>query len=757
MPVFYSLQDIANIHPRHVGEMARLLHQLQQAGQTIPSSWVIPNEYFQQALQKLTAREPVFADWPQLLWQTPNVHGYAGQQIAQRLSYPLSGYALNVSLEPCLATLKTPVVRLIPSLWLGEGHPSAEFAELIGAQFCWAETGAIETTIKQLWGQVLSARSLAYWQHWQHVMGAEPRSYPQHISVAVIIQAVEPANLSGTLTIRSNSITIQAIQGLSYAIAESYPDTYQGQLPHRPPFLWQQGYQEYCYQPTDTDPSFGQLGDYLTPKPTSQTASDIISPDTEINLLAVAKALQAWSVNPLKVEWVLPASHTDSLQITQALRWPLDPTPRTLPVVLPSSFHHFSGSPASPGQAVGEAFVIKPGDPLPASAHQQIIVASEVAPHWLPLLKTAAAIVSETGGLTCHAAILARELRLPAVVGVAEATQHLHTGDTLQLDGDRGLIEILALPPAKVTPPPPLPDIPDLDSQTKIWLNLSQPDVAEAMATLPVAGVGLLRSEWLMMAILENQHPYQWVKSEREQELIEHLANQLRPILSAFFPRPVRYRSLDIRSNEFAQLQGAPLLEPNPMLGVRGTFSYQQHPEFFRLELAVLKQLQSEGYTNLQLLLPFVRTVEEVQFCQQLIHEVGLDQSETFELWIMAEVPSVLFLMPQYAAAGVQGIAIGTNDLTQLLLGIDRDQAIFADYFDALHPAVQAALSHLIQQAQIHQIPCTLCGVAASHHANFVTFLVQQGIDSVSVDAAATAATVKAIQQAEASLGEAEN
>ena len=750
MPVFYALKDIADIHPRHVGEVAKLLHQLQQAGQTIPESWVIPAECFQQALQKLTAREPVFADWPQLLWQASTVQGYVGQQLAKRLCHPLSGYALELPLETLIDTLKTPVVRLIPSLWLGETHASADLTELLNTSFCWAEASTIATAVKQLWGEMLSAHSLAYWQHWPYVMGAEPRSYPQDISVAVIIQAVEPTAISGTLTIRSDTVTVQAVQGLPNAITESCPDLYQGQPPHSPPFLWEQGYQEYCYQPTDTDSSSSQLSNCLTPTPISQTASDIIPGGVEMALLAVAQQLQAESTSPLKVEWMMPTLKGGSLQIAQALWWPLVPTPKVLPVALPQSVHQLHGSPASPGRVVGSAFVINPGDPLPTAAHRQIIIASEVAPHWLPLLKTATAVVSETGGLTCHAAILARELQLPAVVGVANATQHLHTGDTLQLDGDRGLIEVMPLPSAEISQPPPLPNIAHLDVQTAIWLNLSQPEVAEVMAALPVAGVGLLRSEWLMTPILDNQHPYQWVKSERSHELIERLTHQLRPILNAFFPRPVRYRSLDIRSNEFAQLQGAPLVEPNPMLGVRGTFSYQQYPEFFRLELTVLKRLQSEGYTNLQLLLPFVRTVEEVNYCQQLIHEVGINQSAAFELWIMAEVPSVLFLMPQYVAAGVQGIAIGTNDLTQLLLGVDRDQAIFSNYFDERHPAVQAALSHLIQQARTLQIPCTVCGVAASQHTDFVDFLIQQGVNSISVDAAAIAATATAVQQAEA-------
>ena len=752
MPVFYSLKDITHIQPWQVGEMARLLHQLQQTGQTIPESWIIPAECFQQALQKLVAREPVLADWPQLLWQAPSVTGYAGQNFAQRLRRPILGLPLNWPLEPLLAALKTPVVRLLPSLWFGETGASAEFVEMIAAQMCWADVGAVETAIKQLWAEMVSARSLAYWQHWQRDVAGRSRPYPQDIGIAIIIQAVEPVQLSGTLTVRSDSIAIQAVEGLPKAISEAFPDSYHGHLPTTHPFTWQQGYQEHSYQPTGNSLPNSLLEDCLTATLTPTTAREIVSTDAEKALLKLAKHLQTWASKPLKVEWLWPLASTPSLHLAQALGWPLEPTASQPLATAHHPSHELLGYPASPGQVVGLALVIKPGDPLPASANQHIIVAAEVEPDWLPLLKTATAVVSEKGGLTCHAAILARELQLPAVVGLADATHRLQTGDVLRLDGDRGLIEPLQTQPATIPLSSPLPQVSEIDCRTEIWLNLSQPELAAAMASLPVMGVGLLRSEWLMLTVLDRQHPYQWLDSDKQREtLLERLAAQLRPIAEAFFPRPVRYRSLDIRSNEFAQLNGAPPVESNPMLGVRGTFSYQQHPEFFQLELAVLKRLQSEGYTNLQLLLPFVRTVEEVQYCQQLIQAGGVDQSPGFELWMMAEVPSVLFLMPQYVAAGIQGIAIGTNDLTQLVLGVDRNQALLSARFDAHHPAMQAAIAQLIHQAQTLEIPCILCGVAPAHYADFVTFLVQQGVTGISLDAAAMEATIRATQQAEAS------
>lgn len=751
MPVFYPLKDIAHAKPWQIGEMAMLLHQLQQAGHIVPESWIIPAEYFERSLQALTTREPVFGDWPHLLWSPPKLTGYATQNFAQRLRQPLLGLNLNLPLQALLKSISTPAVRLLPSLWFGEALPSADFSQMMEAQICWAEKGIVEMAVKNLWAEMVSAHSLAYWNHFQRKEAERSRPYPEHIGVAIVVQAVEPVQLSGTLTVRSdNTIHIQMIQGLPKAMSESCPDSYQGYLPHSHTFPWQQGYQEQSYQPADAPLSPSALETCLTAALIPTTAQEIISSQTEIALFEMAKQFQTRATRPLQAEWLLPMLCGASLQIAQAFWWSLvPPSPQPLETS-PNLLHQISGHAASPGHVVGLALVIKPGEPLPTSAKQHIIVASEVAPDWLPLLKTATAVVSEKGGLTCHAAILARELQLPAVVGVANATHHFRTGDALRLDGDRGLVEILPTHPVKTHSPPSLNPIPEFDHDTEIWLNLSQPDQAEKMALLPVAGVGLLRSEWLMMSVLDRQHPYHWLENGQQERLIERLVTQLRPIVKAFFPRPVRYRTLDIRSSEFAHLVGAPAVESNPMLGVRGTFSYQQYPEFFRLELQVLKALQAEGYTNLQLLLPFVRTVEEVDYCQSLVQEAGIHYEPTFQLWMMAEVPSALFLLPKYVAAGIQGIAIGTNDLTQLVLGIDRDHALLSSHFDERHPAVQAAIAQLIQQAQTLEIPCILCGVAPAHYPEFVKSLVKQGVTGISVDAGSVEAIARAIGQAEA-------
>lgn len=748
MDCFLSLTTLAEAHPPQVGESATLLYQVQQSGQRVPDIWVIPATAFHQTLQKLVAREPLFADWPQLLWQKADATNYLTQQIAKRLHRPLLNLPLDLPWADLLAAIETPVVRLVPSLWFGEGVATVPWAQMLAAPYCWAEPEALEAALKRVWLSVLDAKSLAFWRQWRSTQPQPEVNYPARIEIAVMVQAVDPPPFSGTSIVRESGLSIAAVQGLSVALAECCPAAFEGAFPRLPHFAWEPGLQESAYIPC----SFETIQSTPSIEPclakAARSRATLTVPDAiEQQLWSLTRWFSTWSDHPVQFEWSARAD-SGGLQISQLHWWPL--RPYEVPEIASSSTAAVvSGRGAAPGIGQGRALILSAEQPLPPSAHQQIIIAAEVAPEWLPLLKTANGIISERGGLTCHAAVLARELGLPAIVGLQQATQRFRNGEILEVDGDRGLItqlpDLPALPRSQARPEFTLEP-----TQTEIWVNLSQPEPAAAIASLPVAGVGLLRSEWLMMPVLEHQHPYHWLAIGQKELLIKRLMQQLRPILRAFAPRPVRYRTLDIRTSEFAKLIGAPAVEPNPMLGVRGTFSYHHQPNFFLLELEMLKRLQDEGFGNLQLLLPFVRTVEEVTHCRQLLETVGLHRHPDFALWMMAEVPSVMFLLSQYVAAGIQGIAIGTHDLTQLILGIDRDQAIFSAPYNETHPAVQAAIAQLIHSARQAGIDCCLCGASPTHHPEFIAAAVQQAVRGISTDVSALEITAQIVQRAEA-------
>jgi pyruvate,water dikinase len=367
--------------------------------------------------------------------------------------------------------------------------------------------------------------------------------------------------------------------------------------------------------------------------------------------------------------------------------------------------------------------------------------------------------------MTCHAAIVARELGIPAITGASNATGRIQAAEVLLLDGDRGCVYHGNSTDAEQAASVPLSEpgkaVPDLLQEqyrtpigTQLMVNLSQPEALERLAGLPIDGVGLLRAELLAVGLLDGQHPDLWLHQGRQAELRDRLAHQIAQFARALSPRPVFYRSLDLRSHEFSGLAGRNTTPPevNPMLGWRGTLSYTTDPALLNLELATLAQIHQSGWDNVHLLLPFVRTVEEFIFCRQRVEQAGLLQNSRFQLWIMAEVPSVLFLLPEYVRAGVQGISIGSNDLTQLILAIDRDQAQMATAFDERHPAVLAAIAQLIRQAKQLGIPCSICGQAPSRYPELIERLVEWGITGISVSLDAVEQTYRAIARAERKL-----
>ena len=764
---FYPLAAATQQSPAQSGELASRLAHLDQANYPVCPSWVISASVFEQGLQTVLASEPLWAEWPHLLWQSRSASASAANQpqvLAQQLRRSLMGAPdLDLPWSLLLSETAAPILRLIPSLWFGEGYPTIGVGQLMGEQLCWADPQSIALAVKRLWSSVVSGRCWAYWQR-----VAQP---PPQFRVAIVVQPVGPTQVSGTLTRQGDHTCLQMVRGLPEGFHESIPDCYEGNLAQITPTAWRQGTQEQAYQPLNEPLLIDDQPDYFQAIATTEVALKTIAPESWQALERWATAIAATDAVPFHWHWQW-SQEGCTPTITQAWAWPFTPSPTQLRYRSPGVGAQWVGRAASPGQVIAPALVISADQYRPDQAHHHIVVTTTIAPDWLPFLKTAVAIVCEQGGLACHGAILARELGIPAVVGVPGITDDLQTGDQLRLDGDHGTVDrIKASSPQSSFPPPPMvgasppvqgtvkPTVKSTqatlpsgwdDCQTELCVNLTQPDRAISAAAWPIAGVGLLRSEWLILPCLQQRHPYHWLALGEGERLQAKLVEQLRPILAAFFPRPVRYRSLDLRSHELTTLVGGPPPEVNPVLGVRGTFSYQQHPDLFQLELNALRILQKQGLTNVQLLLPFVRTVEEFRYCQRQVEATRLDLVADFQLWMMAEVPSVLFLLPDYVQAGVEGIAIGSNDLTQLLLGVDRDQAIFSETFDERHPAVQAAIAQLLQQAQALDLPTSICGMAPARYPKIISALVQNGITGISVDQPALAATAAAIAQAEA-------
>ena len=402
------------------------------------------------------------------------------------------------------------------------------------------------------------------------------------------------------------------------------------------------------------------------------------------------------------------------------------------------------GAAASIGQAFGEVKVIHSPSEIDKIQKGDILVTEMTTPDYVPAMRRAFGIVTDTGGRTCHAAIVSRELGIPCVVGTGTATHVLKNSQIITVDGAKGLVykgkvklsasaEEVKVAGEAAHGKTSKEEVPV--TGTKVYVNLAEPHLAEKVASEPVDGVGLLRAEFMIADI--GEHPKSMIENKREKEYVEKLTKGIQTIVQAFSPRPVVYRATDFKTNEYAGLKGGEKYEPkenNPMIGYRGASRYIKEPEVFALELEAIKQVrESYGLTNLWVMIPFVRTVDELKAVIKIMAKNGLVRSNDFKIWMMCEVPSNVILLEKFIEAGIDGISIGSNDLTQLTLGVDRDNQNLAHVFDERDDAVKLSLEYVIKTCRKHHVSCSICGQAPSVYPEITELMVKNGITSVSV------------------------
>jgi pyruvate,water dikinase len=417
------------------------------------------------------------------------------------------------------------------------------------------------------------------------------------------------------------------------------------------------------------------------------------------------------------------------------------------------------GLPAVPGAASGVVRVLKDVKDGARLQDGEVLVAQMTNPDWLPTMRRASALVTDTGGMTCHAAIVARELGLPCIVGARTATTDLVEGTVVTVDGTHGRVlagrvEEQKAGGAQTTPVAGPAVVAAEVTGTKIYVNVAMPDKAEQAATLDVDGVGLLRAELILEDALRNRHPRDLIEHGEQKSLVDALAGAVGRVASAFSPRPVVYRASDFRTNEFRNLKGGDKFEPeehNPMIGYRGCYRYVSNPDLFDLELVALARVREQN-PNLHLMIPFVRTKWELERCLDLVDASPLGRQRGLHRWVMAEVPSVVYWLPEYVGMGIDGVSIGSNDLTQLMLGVDRDSELCAELYDESDAAVLDAIERIIGTARRLGITASLCGQAPSTRPDFAEHLVRAGITSISVTPDVAARTRRNVAAAERRL-----
>lgn len=396
----------------------------------------------------------------------------------------------------------------------------------------------------------------------------------------------------------------------------------------------------------------------------------------------------------------------------------------------------------SPGQRSGLIQIILNVKNISSFKQGNILVTEMTTPDWVPAMKIASAVVTNLGGKTCHAAIVSRELGVPCVVGTENATKVLKDGEVVTVDGQRGLIfkgaaeqEVIKSPVAPL----------DLSAQvitaTKVYVNLSIPEIAKKVAQETNAdGVGLLRAEHLMLSI--GKHPRLLLEEGGDKVMIDTFSRGIGQVAEAFFPRPVVYRFLDFKPDEFLELPGGEKYErahvgPNPMIGYRGEYRYTKEDDIFRLELRAVRQArETMGFTNIWVMVPFVRTLKVFRETVRIMREEGLEHRDCpdFQLWIMVEVPSACFMIEEFCREGIDGVSFGTNDLTMLVLGVDRNDASVQELYDERNLGVLRAIAYTMAVCKKHGVTTSICGQAPSVYPDYLEFMIRCGCTSISVN-----------------------
>lgn len=524
---------------------------------------------------------------------------------------------------------------------------------------------------------------------------------------------------------------------------------------------------------------YGAPGEAMTrnvPTSKAERGRFTLSDDEVTELARMARTIEDHYGLPMDMEWAKDGI-TGALYIVQARPETVQSHKSTHVLksysVTPSGPQLLEGLSVGSAAAVGRVCLIQSAADIDKFVDGAILVTSITDPDWVPIMKRASAIVTDHGGRTSHAAIVSRELGLPAVVGTGTATHVLHNGQDLTVscvDGNRGLIfegqgqiEIEDLS---------LDNIPE--TRTQIMLNLADPASAPRWWQLPVDGVGLARMEFLINNVIK-AHPLALLKyddlrdesvktaidtltqgyDDRAEYFVDRLATGLAQIASVWYPKPVIIRMSDFKSNEYAELLGGRDFEPseeNPMIGLRGASRY--YSEFYRkafeLECKALKRLRGEmGFDNAVIMVPFCRSPEEADKVIEVLASQGLRRGEDgLQLYVMTEIPSNVIRAEEFAQR-FDGFSIGSNDLTQLTLGVDRDSDTLADVFQERDPAVLWMIQTAIEKAKASGSKIGLCGQAPSNDPNFAQLLVAAGIDSISVTPDAFLAVKENVAKAE--------
>ena len=628
-----------------------------------------------------------------------------------------------------------------------EDLPDASFAGQQATFLNISGTSNVVSAVQKCWASLFEPRAIFY--------RADKDFDHLKVGIAVPVQLMVEAEVSGImftvnpLTNNDNEVSVEAVIGLGEGIVSGQitPDQY---------VVRKDNMQIIAKTVAEqSEQIVGQSRKIRVPPTIGKIQK--IRDKYILELAQYAIKLERHYKKPQDIEWTFNNNQIRIVQTRPVTTLAIEAPATAYKIPENEASSHrllLDGIPASPGVGWGNVQIIKSAAEISKVEKGEILVTGMTTPDFVPAMKRAEAIVTDEGGQTCHAAIVSRELGIPCVVGTQNATSMLKTGEEITVDGSNGRVYEGLLETTQESRAKNQDRNSKIKTATKLYVNLGEPSQAVTVSQMDVDGVGLLRAEFMMAEI--GEHPRAMIAERRGEEMVSKLEQGLLTFCRAFSPRPVVYRANDFKTNEYRALRGGEkyeTIESNPLLGFRGVGRYIADAKVFALELEAIKRVRNKhGFKNLHLMLPFVRTVEELAESKKIVSAYGLRRSGTFNLWMMVEIPSNVIMLEKFLEVGIDGLSIGSNDLTMLILGADRDNPAVANTFDEQDPAVLWALEKTIKTAVKNKVKVSICGQAPTVYPALTKKLVSWGITSVSVSPDAINRTREVISKAEKEL-----
>ncbi|MEM4472285.1 MAG: pyruvate, water dikinase [Archaeoglobaceae archaeon] len=720
MPIVW-LSDVDKNDIPVVGGKAASLGELMRIEIPVPDGFVVDARTFKDFINRANLKDVIYSKLRNLNVENTEELNKVSEEIRKMIQETKMPEDIEMGIRRAYRELGggKEIFVAIRSSATAEDLPDASFAGQQDTYLNVKGEDLVVEKVKACWGSLFTPRAIYY--------RVQKGFRHEDVSIAVVVQKMVNSEKSGVM-FTSHPITgekvciIEAVFGLGEAIVSGLvtPDTYVYDRVARKLVDVKVSEKKFMIVRKNGNEKV-ELGE--------KGKERVLSEEEIEKLVNIGELIEEHYGKPQDIEWAI---ENGEIYIVQSRPITTIKEKREEEEVVEVGKILIKGLGASPGIASGYVKIVSGLEDIAKVKDGDVLVAVMTTPDMVPAMKRASAIVTDEGGMTCHAAIVSRELGVPAVVGTKKATKVLKDGMLVTVDGERGIVYLGKVEAKREKEEIRFAAAPIITA-TEIKVNLSLPDMAEKVARETNAdGVGLFRIEHMILSF--EKHPMKYIRDGEMEKYIELLYNEMKKVVKAFYPKPVWIRTLDAPTDEFRAMEGGENepIEANPMLGFRGIRRDLAEEMHFRAEMRAIKKLIDEGYTNIGIMLPLVVVPEEIRKAKKIAEEEGIPL-EKIEFGIMVETPAAALIIEDLIKEGIDFVSLGTNDLTQYTLAVDRNNENVAYLYDELHPAVMKLIERTIKICKEHGVKTSICGQAGSY-PHVVEKLVEMGIDSISAN-----------------------